>query len=254
MKKAAAVITGASSGIGRAYVDAVIEKYPELEEIWLIARRKERLERIAGQYPQKRFVVLGLDLSQTNSYEVLRDALREHKPAIRVLISNSGVGDGGPFRDADLSRQLNIIDVNVKGAIAVTQLCLQYMTRGGIIIETCSVSAFAPTPYGTVYSASKECLLHFSKGLREELKPLGINICALCPGNMDTEMNPQEANGKRASVAAKLPFLDVKKVAATSLVKAQKGRAVYTPGLLYKGYRLLAKVVPHNLIMRFARM
>lgn len=249
-----AIITGASSGLGRAYVDAVIKEFPDVQEIWLIARRKERLEEIARQHPQKHFVILGLDLSAAESYETLRAALSEYKPDIKVLVSNSGTGYGGDFRDGALSEHMMTIDLNVKGAIAVTYLCLPYMNRGSVILEICSVSAFAPTPGMLVYSAGKECLLFFSKGLREELKPRQINVCAVCPGNMNTEMNMIEHNAGRENTASKLPFLDIHKVASQSLKAAQNGKAVCTPGAIYKGYRVLAKVFPHNLIMKFTRL
>ncbi len=135
MGKTAAVITGASSGLGRAYVDEVIKAFPELDEIWLIARWTERLEEIARQYPQKHFVILGLDLSKADSYAELERTLNEHNPDIKAVVSISGVGYARNFRDGALSDQMNIIDVNVKGALAVTRLCLPYMDRGSVLTQ-----------------------------------------------------------------------------------------------------------------------
>lgn len=251
---AAAIITGASSGLGRACMDAVMRVYPHINEIWLIARRKERLEEIAGRYPSGKCRAIGLDLSKDESIQTLKKILEESRPDIKLLVSNSGVAYSGNFKDTDLSRQMSMVDLNVKGAMAVTHLCLPYMGRGSVILETCSVSAFAPTPGQIVYSATKEYLLFFSKGLREELKPYGINVCALCPGNMDTEMNAKEIKVKSMRASGKMPFLDIDKVAVKSLLAAENGKAVYTPDAAYKGYRLLAKLLPHNLIMKFSKM
>lgn len=249
-----AIITGASSGLGRAYIDAIIKMYPQINEIWLVARRKERLQEITEQYPKDKCKAIGLDLSNMESIQIMKELLAQSKPDIKLLVSNSGVAYGGDFKDVDLMRQMDMVDLNVRGAMAITHICLPYMRKGSHIIETCSVSAFAPTPKQIVYSATKECLLFFCKGLREELKPYGINVCALCPGNMATEMNVKEVKIESKSASGKMPFLDINKVAEKSLKSVKKGKAVCTPGIVYKGYRLLAKIFPHNLIMKFSKM
>lgn len=124
-------------------------------------------------------------------------------------------------------------------------------------MEICSVSAFAPNPRLNVYSATKAYLMSFSTGLRQELKPRGINVCAVHPGWMDTEMNADTGNTNHtndAGISIFLPKLEVKKVASKSLAAARKGKASYTQGAFYKGYRLLAKVLPHNLVVKFSAM
>lgn len=248
-----AVITGSSSGLGREYINAVIDKCPEIDEIWMIARRVDRLKKIERQYPQKKFQSIGLDLSKEESYKMLEEMLAENKPDVRVLISNSGVATSGNFDEADLKSQMTMCDLNVKGATAVTHLFLPYLKQGSVILETCSVSSFAPNPHLNVYSATKAYLASFSTGLRQELKPRGINVCAVHPGRMNTEMNTDTA--KRNSGAFHfLPTLDVKKLAAKSLAAAQKGKASYTQGAFYQFYRLLAKVLPHSLIVHFSKM
>ena len=104
-----------------------------------------------------------------------------------------------------------------------------------------------------VYSATKAYLLNFSVCLREELKPRGINVCAVCPGWMDTEMNAGSKNNTGSGFFT-LPKLDVKELASKSLKAAKSGKAVFTLGAFYKFYRLLAKLLPHNLIMKFSKM
>lgn len=249
-----AVITGSSSGLGREYVDVVVNEFPEVDEIWMVARRLERLNEIAKQYPQKKCKAIGLDLSKDESYKTLGRILEENKPDIKLLISNSGVVTRGNFDEADLKSQITMCDLNVKGSTAVTHLCLPYMKKGSIILETCSTSAFAPNPHLNVYSATKAYLMNFCTGLRQELKPRGINVCAVHPGWMNTEMNVGARNTSHTGVSNFLPEVNVKKLASKSLAAAKKGKASYTQGVFYKFYHLLAKVLPHTLIVKFSAM
>ena len=219
-----AIITGASSGPGTEFANEIIENHLELEEIWLIARRKERLEEIIQQYPEKRIRSIPLDLGEEESYLEFEKILDEVKPDIRILVSNAGVLTRGSLVDKNLKSQLNMTNLNINGYLAITKLCLPYMKKGSIIVETCSVSAFVPNPNMAVYSGTKAFVLYFSRAIREELKPHGINVCALCPGNMASEMFSLSEQLGNSCVIHKLPFLDMRKVARNSLKAAQKGR------------------------------
>jgi short-subunit dehydrogenase len=247
-----AIITGASSGLGKEFATELIEKYRELDEVWLIARRKERLEEISQKYPEKTIKAVPLDLGKEESFWEFEKLLDENKPDIRILVSNAGVGTWGNFEEKDLGSQLDMLNLNAKGCVAITRLCLPYMSKGSFIIETCSVCSFVPNPRMAVYSGTKALVLYFSRAIHEELKPRGINVCALCPGNMDSEMAILSEQQGKKSIVNMLPYLDMKKVAKDSLKAAQRGRAVYTPGAFYKFYRVVSKILPHNLMMFFA--
>ena len=249
-----AIITGSSSGLGREYVDVVVKEHPEIDEIWMVARRLERLQEIAEQYPQKWCKAIGLDLSKDESYEILGKMLEENRPDIKLLISNSGVATHGNFDEVDLKSQIAMVDLNVKGATAVTHLCLPFMKRGSSILEVCSTSAFAPNPHLNVYSATKAYLMNFSTCLRQELKPRGINVCAAHPGWMETEMNAGTSKTNRTGISRYLPLVDVRTFAIRSLEAAIKGKASYTQGVFYKVYCLLAKVLPHTLVVKFSSL
>lgn len=122
-----------------------------------------------------------------------------------------------------------------------------------MIVETCSVSAFVPNPNMAVYSGTKAFVLYFSRAMHEELKPRGINVCAICPGNMASEMSSLSEQLGNGSIINKLPFLDMRKVARYSLKAAQSGKSVYTPGLFYKLYRVVSKILPHDLMIPLAK-
>lgn len=238
-----AVITGASSGLGVQYAKTVIEMYPFLDEIWLIARRKDRLEAFAREHRQITIRPVALDLAQNGSYDVLEQLLEQEKPNIKLLINNAGFERPGKFSTMKKSDILSMIDLNVKGFTMVNRVCLPYMSKGSLGIMTCSVSSFCPVPNQAVYSASKIYVRFMSQALREEVKKDGINILAMCPGNMDTEMNPKGGTSQSDKVD-KLPFLNMKKITRKSILLARKGHALYTPGGFYKGYGFVSKVLP----------
>lgn len=254
-----AIVTGASAGLGKAYAHELAEQYKTLDEIWLIARRKERLEEIKKKYPGRVIRPVQLDLSDEASYGELKALLAQHKPRVEILVSNAGVLTSGIFADTTLDAQLSMVNLNAKACVALAMLCLPYMGKGSYIVHTGSVCAFSPIKQMSVYCASKGFLMYFSQALRAELKSRGINVCIVCPGNMDTEMTgraelmKQKKQGDK-SIINRLPFHDTKVLVRKSLHHARKGRAVYTPGALYKLYRVATKVFPHSWIMFFARV
>lgn len=243
----AAIITGASSGLGRAYVDAVLKIFPEVDELWLIARRADRLAEIADTYPQKKVVPVPMDMADMKNYQMLQEKLETEKPEIKLLINDAGVSFSGHFEEQNLEKMLGMIDLNVKGSTAITRVCLPYILNGGTILEVSSTSAFVPNVNLVVYCATKSYVSAMCTGLREELKSRKINVCAMCPGLMLTEMP-----GKLTTQQQRLPQIDVKKAAVRSLKAAKRGCSVYTTGVFYKGYRVLAKLMPANLMVKFA--
>lgn len=240
-----AVITGASSGLGACYIDAVTKLFPKIDELWLIARREERLKEVAAKYPDKHCVIIPMDM---HSFKILEEKLKANNSQIEVLINDAGMSIGSPFADMELESMLKIIDLNCKGATAITKVCLPYIMNGGTILEVSSTSAFVPNTNLIVYCASKSYVSALSLGLREELKDRHINVCAMCPGFMLTEMTkPELTKGQ-----SRLPVIDPKTAALKSLKAAKKGRAVYTTGAFYKCYRLLANLIPHTFLVKFA--
>ena len=145
-----------------------------------------------------------------------------------------------------------MISVNVKGLTMVQRICSPYFAKDSFAIMTCSVSSFTPIPHQAVYSASKRYIYALGKALREEEKRNNVNILLLCPGNMDTEMNPK-GQARQSKQINTLPFLDMQKVTKNALARAEHKKAVYTPGRFYKFYRVVSKVFPSSFIMYFAK-
>lgn len=249
-----AIVTGASSGLGREFVEATIDECPDISEIWLVARRKERLDRIAAAHPERRFRILDVDLATTEGLDALARALDESKPVISLLINNAGVGGTGRFGDVELSKAEKMVRLNALAPVVLTRAALPYLHRGSAILNVCSVAGFAPLQNMVTYSSTKAFLLMFSMGLRAELRTVGINVLALSPGNMRTEMfeNPKDPSAGTGAIQL-LPFLDVPRVARRAIRLARSGRGAYTPRVLYKAYRVLSKLVPHAVIARLGK-
>ena len=142
-----------------------------------------------------------------------------------------------------------MIDVNCRALIAVTRLCLPYMGRGSRILQLASGSAFLPQPGFAVYAASKSCVLSFSRALREELRPRGIVVTAVCPGPVDTDFF--RAGGITLSPLKRFFLADPEKVAKKALADARKGKALSVYGLSMKMVRIAAKVFPEGWLVRF---
>jgi len=246
------IITGASAGLGQAFFHALPTQYPDLEELWLIARRTERLEALAADSPVP-VQVISMDLTDVAAYGALEARLAAVQPTVQVLVNNAGLGELNDMQDSNWPTQSRMVDLNCRALTAVTTMTLPYMSRGSVVINIASIAAFAPTARMTVYSSTKAFVLSLSKGLREELRPHGINVLAVCPGPMDTEFLQVASITGRSDTFRRLPYSKPTQVARKAVQKAAAGRAVYTPLLLFKFYRILAKILPHNLVMKWCK-
>jgi len=245
-----AIITGASTGVGLEFVKQIKDVFPEITEYWVIARRMDRLQAIS--VPGVTIKPLALDLTGPDYLSQLRAELETCKPTVSLLVGNAGCGYLGNFDETDLDEQLRMVDLNIRALTAVTRLVLPYVEQGGRIINMSSIASFVPNPRMLVYSASKSYVSAFCRGLHEELKPRNISVTAICSGPMDTEfirLGRIKGHSKTFDV---LPYCIPEKVVHGGLLAAKKRRAVYTPKLLYKAYRVLSSLIPHALFIKFA--
>lgn len=245
-----AIVTGASSGMGREFVNQIEKFYHSLDEIWVIARRRERLEELEEQSPVPLRIFEG-DLLKKEIYLQLREALEEEVPNIRMLVNAAGFGKSGSVEDIyneDKKSQLEMINLNCMALSRMTFYCLPYMTYGSRIINVASAAAFCPQPYFTVYAATKSYVLSFSRGLGEEVRKRGIYVIAVCPGPVNTEFFA--TSGKIENVWKKLVMAEPEDVVAQALWDCRLKKSVSVYGLMMKGARIASKLVPHNLIVK----
>lgn len=246
-----AIITGASSGLGAEFVQQVKQFFPEVEECWLIARHEAQLQDI--RVPGMQLRPLALDLTDFDHIRRLIQTLKEHNPQVVLLINCAGCGYLGNFHESTPGDQCRMLDLNIRALTCVTGEVLPYLQPDGHIINISSIASFVPNVRMTVYSATKAYVSFFSRGLQEELKPLGISVTAVCPGPMDTaflQTGHIKGNSKTFDI---LPYCDPKKVVKGALKATKKGKAVYTPHGFYKFYRVLSKIAPHAILLHAAK-
>ena len=247
-----AIITGASSGIGKEFYKLM--QIEPIDEVWVIARRENALNEICKEYGKLPYKVLPMDLTADDSIEKLQAILENETPTIKYLFNNAGYGLFGEVEKIDYKKQGHMIDLNVKSLTQMTSICLRYMSKGSHIINTCSIASFVPNANLTTYSSTKAYVMSFSRGLSQELKKKKISVTAICPGPMATEfMSVAGLNNGESKKINSLPFCDPYKTARGGIRAAKRGKSVYTPRLFYKSCRLLAKVAPHSILLKIAK-
>lgn len=240
-----AIVTGASSGIGRSFA-FMIDKYYDLDEIWVVARRLDRLEALGTELKAKVRAV-PLDLTLDASYDAFSALLDEHKPNVKVLVNASGYGYFGPFAERSLEGQLRMIDLNEKSVVALTYHALPYMTAGAEIYNIASSSSFQPVPYIAVYGATKAFVTNFSRALNREMKPRGIRVMSVCPHWCRTEFFDTAVTDD--TIKYYNFFTPADAVAEAAYKNMKRGRDVSLCGFKIKFQVFLVKVLPHSIVM-----
>ena len=243
-----AVVTGASSGMGREFV-CQLHKYIKPDEIWVIARRKEALEALASKTPiPVRPIVL--DLGCSASFRKFYSILEAEKPNIQLLVNAAGFGRFGDFDTISTEDDMKMIDLNCKALVAMTRLCLPYMRAGSHILQLDSLSAFQPVPYITTYGATKAFVLSYCRACNAELKSRGIRMMAMNPAWVKTEFfnHAFQTNNRVQYFNYIQEAKDVVAIGLRDLYQTKKDVSI--PGLGVKLQVLGVKLLPHKLVMK----
>lgn len=243
-----AIVTGASSGMGREFVRQLSE-YVQVDEIWAVARRREALEALKAEttVPVRPVV---LDLLEMESFDKIRAMLEEIRPEIRLLVNAAGFGKFGAYHKTTVEDDCRMIDLNCKALLVMTRLCIPYMKPGSHILELDSLSAFQPVPYITTYGATKAFVLSYSRAMNRELKDKGIRVMAMNPGWVKTEFfrHAFQTNDGEVQYFDRLyEAADVVKTGLRDLYKTKKDCSIH--GLPVKLQVLAVKLVPHRFVM-----
>ena len=245
-----AVITGASSGLGYEYAREVYNTRADLDEIWVIARREDRLKSLQTELGSS-IIPVAFDITDSKSLENYVSLLKEKGATVKLLINNAGFGKLGNFDELSLEENTAMVRLNCEALTAMTAATLPFMDEKSEIVNSCSIASFAPNTRMAVYSSTKAYVMSLSRALREELKPRKINVLAVCPGPMDTEFLSVANIEKGASKTFDmLPRVNARVMAVKSLKASSKNKAVYTNRVFYKFYRILAKLLPHSLVIK----
>lgn len=257
-----AIVTGASSGIGEAFVREIVNErsvYGSIpfQEIWIIARREDRLNKLRDELDPERIVVLPIDLAEPSDMKVLEERLAEAADDIRVglIVNCAGIGKRGLVEDKDAQVIEDTVDINCTCLSKMVCMCLPYMIDrlpifkrgdGPRIINIASSAAFTPQPGFAAYAASKAYVVSFSRAIDIELMRYHIAVTTVCPGPVKTEFQSLATDGKqsefsgfRAVVAA-----DPVKLARKSLKASRRGRHLLVYGFSQKALHVMSKIVP----------
>ncbi len=243
-----AVVTGASSGMGREFV-LQLTNYVAVDEIWVIARREQALAALSNQCPVT-IRPIALDLCDTSSFQTYADLLAAEKPNVKLLVNAAGFGKFGSFENVPLEEDCRMIDLNCKALVAMTRLTVPYMAPGSHILQLDSLSAFQPVPYITTYGATKAFVLSYSRAMNRELKKKGIRVMAMNPGWVKTEFfdHACQTNGSEVQYFNRL--YDADAVVSTGLKDLYRTKKDYSiHGFPVRMQVRLTKLLPHSLIM-----
>ena len=244
-----AVLTGASSGIGKVMAEILGDYFCDIDEIWVIARSEDKLNALNTQIPKR---VIKLDLRKDDSLKEYSSLLECEKPNIKVLINSAGYGKFGDFSDISHDATLGMIELNCKALVSITNSSLPFMQKDARIMQICSVASFLPLPMLNVYAASKAFVNSYSLALSEELKPRGIYVTTLCPFWTDTEFFKvaEDVNSNKRAVKSYMGMLPPEKVADVGLKALKKKQSFAIPGFMGKMLLVLGKLVPKRIAMK----
>jgi hypothetical protein len=244
-----AIITGASSGIGREFARQLDGE--GLDELWLIARREERMQQLADELSTT-CRIFPLDLRSRAEIEQLRSHLEQARPSVHWLINNAGFGKTGDFAAIALDDQLDMVDLNCRAVVHLSHMAFPWLAFGCRMVTVSSSAGFAPLGGITVYSSTKAFATFFTIGVTPELRRHGIHCTAVCPGPVDTEFHQISRAGSNRKKAIMNEPAPVDEVVALAIRDARKGRALsmYSRGI--RSYFVMARLLPMRWIAQMA--
>ena len=237
-----ALITGASSGIGRDMAKILSKKGYDLV---LVARDEEKLQEVKKEI-ETNSQIISMDLSVEKNCKKLYEQVKD----VDLLINNAGFGTCGDFTKTNLDKEINMINTNITAYHILTKLYLKDMKQKdkGQILNVASIAGFMPGPLMATYYSSKAYVVRLSEAIREELrrKNSNVKLSILCPGPVNTNFN------NVADVNFKAKSLSSEYVAKYAVNEMLKGKFYIVPGAQIKCLRFIAKIVPNNIIAKFA--
>lgn len=243
-----AVITGASSGMGRDFV-LQIDANEQFDEIWAVALEQDLLEQLQ---PEVRAKVrpMAMDFSDRTCFGDYQKALTEAQPDVAVLVNASGFGIFKEFEQCSLDKLTAMLDVNARAMMVMTYMTLPYMRNGACIYNMGSGSSFQPTPYALIYGATKAFALSFSRGLNMELenKKRGIRVMAVCPLWVRTNFFKTAVSDKTISYFSK--WVESKDVVKKAIKDMKLGKDLSILGLNMQMQVLAVKLLPTRFVMK----
>ena len=244
-----AIVTGASSGIGKEFFLSLNERAAGLDEIWVVARSKEKLLALQNltSVPVR---VFALDFSQSSAIESLETALKTETPSIRYMICASGFGRFSAVLDDDKETLENMVDLNCRSIVSLTKVAQPYIAEKGVVMLIASVAAFQPIPYVATYGASKAFVLSYGRALNRELRKSNNAKClCVCPFWTKTAFFERAVVEGEPVVKKYVAMYEPKQIVAKAWKDAKRKKEFSMFGFKAKAQTFLTKLLPHKLVM-----
>ena len=250
MKKIA-LITGASSGFGSIFASKLAEQFNCIDEVYLIARRKDKLEELSVVI-EKPCKIIVADLKNMDEIYSLVDSVANDSVQIKVLVNSAGFGIYGNVLESDSADCEGMIDLNCKALTILTKELIPFMAYNSRIINIASCAAFLPQKNFAIYAATKAYVLSFTRALNVELKSLGIRCTAVCPGPSETEFfNIALKNDKTIPFYKKYFLSKPEDIVNKAIHDAILCKEVSVYSTTMNLFRLCTKKIPHSIILKF---
>lgn len=236
--------------MGRGFAETAA-KHVSFDELWIVARRTDRLEEVAKSLEGVAVRCISADLGEPAGVGTIREMLEAEKPEVALLVNAAGFGKFQAVEDVPQNIADSMLALNCRAVMDMCYACLPYLKKGSKILNIASVAAFQPVPYITEYAATKAFVLSFSRGLYKELKPEGITVTALCPYWTRTEFfdraNNRDAKDRISYFNAMYEPADLVRRGWRDLLK---GRDISTFGFIARAQIIMVKLLPHSLVMK----
>ena len=265
MNKNIAIITGASSGIGKAFLEEIVKERGvygcvPFEEIWAVARSEDKLNEIKALLGDDRIIPVIADLASPEDMSVFADRLALEKPQVGLLINSAGMGMKGAVEDHPAKTIEDTVDVNCTSLAKLTRICMPYMIaktnlwtkdNSPRIINIASSAGFLPQPGFAAYAASKAFVISFSRALYYEMIDHNIVVTTVCPGPVKTDFNRKATGGLETDFTGirKYVAADPVKLAKAAIKASASGRQIHVYGFSQKALHVASKMIPTSWIL-----
>jgi short-subunit dehydrogenase len=243
-----AIITGASSGIGREFA-IQLDKRESVDELWLIGRDADRLNETAARL-SKSSRIFAINLSDGPQLKIVGDEFKKNN--VEFLVNSAGFGLNGDFTELNMENQLDMIDLNCRAIVDLTHRVLPFIKKGGAVINISSIAGFSPLGAFAIYGATKSFLNSFSIALTAELKVEGMRVLTVTPGSVDTNFSKRS----RGNSGREKKMFSNKATANDIVTKALKdldrGRVISAFGTTAKLSRVARKLLSPFFVAKLA--
>ncbi len=246
-----AIVTGASSGVGREFVRQLdLLKGGPLDAIWAIARSEDSLKELADSCTNVPVLPVPLDLTRDGSFSRIQEMLENQDVVVEWLINSAGFGKFGEFATVGDTQNASMVQLNCLALVRMCSIVLPHMHSGSRIINMASIAGAIPQVMLATYSATKAFVLELSRMLDHELAPCGIRVTAVCPKFMKTKFLDKPGDSQAADGMCRIGFEDVSRVVSKSLGYAIMGKATCVPSLHMKLLYAASRCMPRSVLFK----